>query len=214
MSGPHEHLNSEEDVEAILRLAVRNQGSGTEDLRSRLQMAAQELGVTEEELKAAEEAYRKEKLFGEQEANRVQTEAELWKKWRKIQIHNYYSHVFTYVGVNAGLMGLNFLTSGKLSWVWFVIAGWGIGILTHLAKVLASYSSDNHAEFQKWARKQNKSAEQKYKSEKKYSSKELEDRIEDLVEDGKWGEAISTVVELTGWELKKAEKYVKKIADD
>lgn len=214
MSGPHEHLNSEEDVEAILRLAVRNQGSGVEDLRSRLQMAAQELGVTEEELKAAEEAYRREKLFGEQEANRVQTEAELWKKWRKIQIHNFYSHVFTYVGVNAGLMGLNFLTSGKLSWVWFVIAGWGIGILSHLAKVLASYSSDNHAEFQKWARKQNKSTEQKYKSEKKYSSKELEDRIEDLVEDGKWGEAISTVVELTGWELKKAEKYVKKIADD
>ena len=54
---PGNDLRNEADVEAILHLAVRRSGRSTRDLRERLRMAADELGLSEEDLADAEDEY-------------------------------------------------------------------------------------------------------------------------------------------------------------
>lgn len=50
-------LRNEADVEAILHLAVRRSGRSTRDLRERMRSAADELGLSEEDLAEAEKEY-------------------------------------------------------------------------------------------------------------------------------------------------------------
>lgn len=214
MADSSEHLNSDEDVEAILRLAIRQNSATSENLQDRLKLSAQELGISDAQLAAAEEAYRKEKLSQQAEQTRVATEAELWSKWRKIQIHSFYRHAMSFVSVNLGLMALNWFTTGSLSWVWFVIVSWAIGLTTHLGKVLASYSDENHAEFQKWVKKQNRMSSGAQSKRKRMSDDELEDRVESYLKEGKWDKALDFVIDETGWEYKRAKKFVKEVADD
>lgn len=36
-----------------------------------------------------------------------------------------------YLLINAGLFGLDYLDNGYLNWAYFVLLGWGVGILSH-----------------------------------------------------------------------------------
>lgn len=46
-------------------------------------------------------------------------------------IKAFYSHLFTYILVNSGLIALNLLTSPKHLWFFWPMFGWGIGVVCH-----------------------------------------------------------------------------------
>jgi len=153
-----EHLKSDDDIEAILRLAVHQSSGSTGDLRARLMATADELGLTPEQVAAAEEAYRQEKTV---ETARVLNEVEdrrLWKEFRRSQRGDFVSHLGTYVVVNAFLVWLDWNQGGGLSWAMWPIAGWGIGIAIQFFKLLAGVSEENTTEFESWKKKRAKPA--------------------------------------------------------
>ncbi len=52
-------------------------------------------------------------------------------KKRVEEIRSFYSHLFVYVVVNAGLFLLNIITSPRSLWFYWVLIGWGIGLAIH-----------------------------------------------------------------------------------
>lgn len=81
-----ERLMRDEDVEEILRLAVRESVVDGADLRERLSASASELGISEEQLRLAEEKYFRER---EEAAERAQEEQVRAEKKRKEQRENW-----------------------------------------------------------------------------------------------------------------------------
>lgn len=97
-----EQLRTDEDVEAILRLAVQQSSTSTEDLRSRLTMSAAELGISEEQLLRAESEY-----FREKEAARLREEREAKDKIvREQERKGRLWRVFGGIGAAAAVVGV------------------------------------------------------------------------------------------------------------
>ncbi|HIP94768.1 MAG TPA: helix-turn-helix domain-containing protein [Leucothrix sp.] len=55
-------------------------------------------------------------------------------------IKGFYSHAIKYVVVIAILFVINFVTSPNYIWAWWVVLGWGIGILSHALSVFEVFS--------------------------------------------------------------------------
>lgn len=123
-------LRTDEDVEAVLRLAVRHDSAdSTNDLRARLEATAAELGLSRESLDAAEAEYRRELAAkAEHEENAL-----AWKKYQLDRVRNFLSHLATYVAINAGLFALDWFKDGRISWAIWPLAGWGVAILSDAA---------------------------------------------------------------------------------
>jgi hypothetical protein len=58
---------------------------------------------------------------------------EMYERARKRveELKSFYSHLFVYVAVNAGLFLLNIVTSPKHLWFYWPLIGWGIGLTIH-----------------------------------------------------------------------------------
>lgn len=138
-------ITTDEDVDAVLKLALRKQGQGDLALRDRLTAAADELGITPEELRLAEKEYAKEK------AERAE-----FLEFRGKQLRDFREHFFTYVVINTLLVGLNLLTSGRVSWAIWPILGWGIGIAFHAWSSLNTGSQSFQDEFRAFRRRRTK----------------------------------------------------------
>lgn len=206
-----EYLKSDEDVEAILRLAIREESSSTGDLRQRLKDAAGELGISEEQLAAAEKKYKAERETKEIKAFAEQDEKQQWIEFRRSQVHDFWRSLLSYIAVNAGLVAMNIFTSGHITWAWWCIAGWGIGIAMQLAKTLSAYSQENQTEFDRWRRKKAKRAMRLARvqsGQDAYSDDDMEETAIDLIHEGNKIEAIKIVREKTGMGLKDAKEYV------
>ncbi|MDH4211142.1 MAG: 2TM domain-containing protein [candidate division WOR-3 bacterium] len=52
-------------------------------------------------------------------------------KKRVEELKSFYSHLFVYLAVNAGLFLLNILTSPSHLWFYWPLIGWGIGLAIH-----------------------------------------------------------------------------------
>ncbi|MEZ5163072.1 MAG: 2TM domain-containing protein [Fimbriimonadaceae bacterium] len=149
-----EHLQSDDDLEAILKIAVREGTGTTADLRDRLQMAADELGLSPEQLAAAEEKYKKEKSTFRLKERRSELRERDWQQFRKKQKSDFFSHFTTYLTVNAFMFAMDWMTGGGIDWAYFPLLGWGIGVTIHMFCVLNAESSENQKEFEKFHRKQ------------------------------------------------------------
>jgi hypothetical protein len=58
---------------------------------------------------------------------------------RVLQLKGFYSHLASFVVVNAGLVAINLLfTPGNLWFLWPLL-GWGIGLLSHAAGVFRPF---------------------------------------------------------------------------
>lgn len=133
-----EHLTNDEDVEAILRLAVNRQGQDTETLRQRLEASAAELGISPEALQKAEEDYRAVKA-SEQEAVRAREEA---RQARRRRIRGLAAHWIPFLAVNVLLHVINFALSPQTYWALWPLMGWGIGMFSHTWSVLTCDEKD------------------------------------------------------------------------
>ncbi len=120
MAQEFEHLQTDQDVDEILRLAVQRSGGST-DLRARMAASAEELGITPEELAAAEEEYRTRRQ------EEVQEKAARIKRRRA-----FIDHLATYFCVNLGLVAIWYFSGRDYFWPIWPLTGWGLfGVLPH-----------------------------------------------------------------------------------
>lgn len=125
-------LKNDDDVEEILRLAVRKSGAGTDtDLRARLKQSAAELNITDEELRQAELEYIK----------KLEEKEDLDSR-RKQKVNEFLGHLTSYVAVNIFLVTLDLVSDGQLGWAIYPLLGWGIGLALHFVRVFVNQSHD------------------------------------------------------------------------
>lgn len=97
-----ERLTREEEVEEILRLAVRESSGDGDDLRERMRVSAAELGISEEQLRVAEEKY-----FAERDAEILRDQE---RRARRLEILKMAG--FGVLGVALVGLGLALMDSG------------------------------------------------------------------------------------------------------
>lgn len=105
-----------EEVESILRRALRRKRDSGEITYDELVETARELGIAPGEL---ERAILEQRTVGEFEAA-----CDEWKLRRK---RKFYDHLRAYLIVNGFLFLLDIIVSGG-SWFYFCLLGWGIGL--------------------------------------------------------------------------------------
>ena len=206
-----DHLRNDEDVEAILRIAVRGESASGEGLRERLSAAADELGITPDQLAKAEEEYRRQVEGSRLEEISKQEDAELWKKFRKAQLHEFTSHLGTFLAVNAGLFAIDLITGGGIDWAYFPFFGWGIAVGIHMFTFLSAYSNENQSEFEKWKRKKIRREQKTNSLTTTVSKASVDDEVAELMISGQKIEAIKLVRESTGMGLAEAKEYVEQL---
>jgi hypothetical protein len=65
----------------------------------------------------------------------------LYRQARKrvLQLKGFYSHLFSFVVVNAGLVVINLLFTPGYLWFLWPLLGWGVGLLSHAAGVFRPF---------------------------------------------------------------------------
>ena len=63
-------------------------------------------------------------------------EQDVFKEVRKLR--GFYLHLMKYVIVNLGLLAINLILSPRTLWFYWVMLGWGLGLLLHGAGVWLS----------------------------------------------------------------------------
>jgi 2TM domain-containing protein len=135
-----DRLFTDQEAEQILSRAAKGTTGGISE--DRLVQMADELGI---DRAAVLEAAQQTRAESEERAER--------REFEIYQRRGLLNHLTSYVTVNIGLMGLNFVDEHRISWAWWVVAGWGIGILTHLRAAFAKGTSDYEKEFARWRQK-------------------------------------------------------------
>ncbi len=128
-------LRSGEDVEAILKIALRNEHGSVDELRERLARSADELGISPEALAQAEEQYRKEAKID---------------KYMAAKQAGFRSSLITYGAITVLLNVIYTITMfGKFYWPGIVLAAFGVAIAGHFND-LRQRPSVNDRRFQLW----------------------------------------------------------------
>ncbi len=141
---------SEQDAEEILRIASRDAGMGGMT-RDRLVETAAELGIPPEAITKAEE-----QLVLKREAERVEQEdTELRKQFERERRGNFMADLYSYIGVNAGLIGIWWMTPTNYFWPKWVLLCWGIGVVTDF---IATFLNKDETKFQRWKRRRHRKA--------------------------------------------------------
>jgi hypothetical protein len=143
-----DHLQSDEDVEEILRMAVRTEGTPGQSLRERLNVSASELGISPETLARAEQQW----IAKRQGVQDAEVEREERRQFRRIRIGDFVGHLATYVAVNGFLLWLDLRGDGVINWAFWPIAGWGIAIFIHAVTSLVP-GADEERDFRRWQKK-------------------------------------------------------------
>jgi hypothetical protein len=134
------HLESDDDIEQILRIAVSKAGVGdNRSLRERLMMTANELGLSEEQVIAAEKEWEERKL-------QQRELSEFMEKERT----SFFGHLTGYLIVNAFLIGIDVISDGRFEWAMWPLLGWGIGLAFHAVATFFQKSEMFQEEFQEW----------------------------------------------------------------
>src|SRR5687768_4328527 len=137
-----------EDGDEVLRRAIAIDALET-DTKDVVRRTAAELGVSEAAVERAEREYFKEK------AKRGELE-----RFASDQRKSFFSHLGTYLAVNAFLVGLNLMTDGRIDWAIYPLLGWGIGVALHAIGVFNRRAEDFQKQFEEWKRMRKASEEE------------------------------------------------------
>ncbi len=135
-------LYSPEAVQGILQLALAQQ-SGDGLTRSQLMEVAVEMGISPTTLEAAELAWQ-----GEQALRSEQTEFDRFRRQR------FQHHGIRYGVFSLFLITLNYMASSEVSWAWYGVLFWGVGIALHGWKTFYPTDEQYSQAFEKWRRRQ------------------------------------------------------------
>ena len=128
-------LRSGEDVEAILKIALRNEHGSVQELRDRLARSADELGISPEALALAEEQYRKEAKID---------------KFMVAKQAGFRASLITYGAITVLLNVIYTITMfGKFYWPGIVLAAFGVALAGHFND-LRQRPTINDRKFQLW----------------------------------------------------------------
>jgi len=129
---------TQEDGEEVLRraIAIDAMESHAKDVVRR---TAEELGVSPEAVAQAEREYFLER--------RKQTEV---KEFLKHQRASFFSHLGSYLIVNAFLVFIDVVRDHSLSWAYYPLLGWGVGLAFHAMSTFNTRGEDFQEEFEAW----------------------------------------------------------------
>ncbi|WP_338442091.1 2TM domain-containing protein [Synechococcus elongatus IITB4] len=130
-----------EDVQEILQRAIARSTTQDEFSAQQLQEMAAELGITTEQLQAAETDWRTLQL---QRQDQTEFDQRRWQRWQDQAIR--------FLVINAGLMALNWITSQGLGWSLYVLVPWTIGLVLSFWQTWKPTPEVYEKEFQSWRR--------------------------------------------------------------
>ena len=135
----------QEDVQQILQLAIARQAESEELSHEQLVEIASELGISSDNLEAAEQAWQIQRK--EQEERQA---------FRKYQHRKWQQHLIQYLLVNSGLILLDILTAPSYlpSWSIYVVLFWGLGLIWDGWYRYQAQGEKYERSFQWWRRKQ------------------------------------------------------------
>ncbi len=132
----------QEDIQAILQIAIARQAMSGEFTRSQLQEIAEDLGISPDILYQAEREW-----VAEQQ---LLSERELFKVYRERRSRQ---KVFKFLIVNASLLLLDWVTGGGLSWSLILLLLWGSGLTLNIWRASQVEGDEFERSFQIWRRK-------------------------------------------------------------
>ncbi|MGF1479596.1 MAG: 2TM domain-containing protein [Cyanophyceae cyanobacterium] len=139
MSAPEVHLYTQEEVQQILHLAITRQASDGEFDRQQLSEIAQELGIDEACLQAAEQDWLMQQSIGKQRRE--------FDSYRRSQLKQ---KVVRYAIVNIFLISLNVVSAGAVTWSLYVLLFWGLKLSLNAWKTFQSQGEAYEQAFQRW----------------------------------------------------------------
>ncbi len=141
---------SDNEAEEILRIASREAAAGGMSY-DRLVQTAAELGISPEAVAKAEE-----QMILKREADRVQKEDdELRGQYQKERRGKFLADLASYIGVNAGLIGIWAISGAGTFWPKWVLFFWGIGVVTDFVQ---TFFNKDETKFQRWKRRRHRKA--------------------------------------------------------
>jgi hypothetical protein len=135
---------SDEDAEAILKLASRTSSDGPIS-RDKLYQSAAELGISQEAVDQAENALLSERR---ETGDRVAFEKEKRRE--------FFANLGSFGVTAAILASIDYFTSGGFHWFYWVLIAWGFGIASDLNRTFNRGSADYQKAFRRWQRKRDK----------------------------------------------------------
>lgn len=149
MSGG-QRFYEDREAEEILRRALEQPDASSAPLdRSRLLAMASELGISEEAVNRAEA-----QLASEREATAAAKQTELDRiEFKRHRRRSFWNDVSSYISVNAFLIAIWWFTGHGYFWPGWVLAGWGIGVLSDFISAFLGFSE---RDFERWKRKRNR----------------------------------------------------------
>jgi hypothetical protein len=136
----------DDEAEQILKLAAKRMGQRGSVPREQLLQSAAELGISAEELQEAEAEF--ERTRNEQ-AERREFDTHIRR--------DFMGHFVAYLIVNSGLFLMDLMKDGRVTWAYWPILGWGIGLAFCAWEAFAKGSDDYEKEFEKWRRQRHQS---------------------------------------------------------
>ncbi|MBX3251021.1 MAG: 2TM domain-containing protein [Myxococcales bacterium] len=176
-----EPVYDDAEVEAILRAALDRPGAAEGLTHAELAEVAAEVGLSPEELeKAAKE------VLGARVARREREQAEaVAKARRRARRRGFAQHVVTWGIVGTGLVALDYVTNGSVTWALYPIIGWGIGVGLHGAGLAFRDEEKEVARIARDLRKRREREEQKARDkERRRGRSAAEVALEDALDKG------------------------------
>jgi hypothetical protein len=128
-----------EDAQAILQIAIAQKEENGELSRVQLFEIAAELGISEQDIVAAEQQWL---------ANRGEVQEKLaFNRYRRGKLQK---NLTKYAIVNTFLVLLNLAAAHELSWSIFILLAWGLGLSLNAWNVYQTEGEDYEQAFQGW----------------------------------------------------------------
>jgi hypothetical protein len=132
-----------EEAQAILRIAIAQHTEEGELTRKQLLEIAEELGIAETTLVAAEQQW--------QLQLRETSDLQAFDAFQKQRLQ---SHLVRFAIINSVLFIFNGMTAGTLSWALYIFLFWGGAIGLQTWHTYASHTEQYRRRFEKWRRRE------------------------------------------------------------
>ena len=131
---------SQEDIQAILNLAIANHPTDEELSRKQLWEIAAELDISNSIIQAAEKTWLEQKTIDHQRS-----------AFNLVRRQKFQQKLTKYAIVNTFFVAFNFILAGTLSWSLYILLFWGLGVALSGWKAYQSSGEEYERAFQRWS---------------------------------------------------------------
>jgi hypothetical protein len=130
---------SQEDIQAILHLAIAKHPTDEELSRQQLWEIAAELDISTSEIQAAEKDWLAQKAIDRQR-----------NAFNLVRRQKFQQKLTKYAILNTFLVSFNFILAGTLSWSLYILLFWGLGVALSGWKAYQTKGEEYERAFQRW----------------------------------------------------------------